>query len=84
VAAAFIEIRKASHSGHICVCGNAIGRGDQYKREAVPPWAFRYRDREGNIVDDGDGFWIVLNRCYNCMGGQGGGNEFQSTSRAIW
>jgi len=80
----FTEIRQAAHGGHICVCGTGIGRGDQYKREATPPWAFKYRDEEGNMVDVGEGLWIVLKRCYDCMGDQGGGNGIQSTSTFGW
>ena len=68
-ATAFIEIREAAHCDHVCVCGTPIGLGDNYKREAVPPWAFKYRDQEGNLVDEGEGLWIVIKICYNCMGG---------------
>lgn len=71
-ATSFVEIREAAHASHRCVCGQAIGHGDQYKREAIPPWAFRYRDREGNLVDEGEGTWLVIKRCYYCMGDQGG------------
>lgn len=72
MSSAFIEIRIASSSGHICVCGKTIAKGDEYKREAIPPWAFKYRNKEGCLINTGDGFWIVLNRCYNCMPNQGG------------
>ena len=74
---AFVEIREAAHQDHICVSGHSIGRGDQYKREAIPPWAFRYRDEEGSLVDEGEGFWIIIKRCWECIGGNGG--AFQST-----
>jgi hypothetical protein len=84
VTAAFIEIREASHGDHICVCGTSIGRGDQYKREALPPWSFRYYNNEGDLIDTGDGLWIVIKRCYNCMGNQGGADGLQSTHSSGW
>lgn len=55
-ASAFIEVRTASCE-HQCICGEVIGRGDQYKREAIPPWA-GYTD----------GTWLVIRKCYYCMG----------------
>lgn len=68
-AVAFVEVRSAAHDDHICVCGAIIGLGDYYKREAIPPWAFRYRDEEENLIDEGDGIWVIIKRCWDCMGG---------------
>lgn len=84
MSAVFVEVREAAHSNHVCVCGNNIGHGDQYKREAIPPWAFHARDEEGTLIDYGEGVWIVMKRCYNCMGDQGGDNGFSSTSGNYW
>lgn len=51
----FIEIRIAN-TFHTCTqCHAEIGRGDEYKREAVPPWEM-------------GGFWLVIKRCYHCRG----------------
>lgn len=79
---AFVEVREAAHPNHICICGNSIGLGDQYKREAVPPWAFRYRDENGQLVDEGEGIWLVLKRCWDCMGGTS--DALQSASQLGW
>lgn len=67
-ATCFIESRTAA-TDHLCTqCGGEIGRGDTYKREAVPPWAMHGRDEEGHWVDYGDGTWLVIRRCYYCIG----------------
>lgn len=71
-ATSFVEVREAAHSNHVCVSGCSIGWGDHYKREAIPPWAFKYKDEEGQTVDEGDGIWIVIKRCWDCIGGAAG------------
>jgi len=68
-ATSFVEDRIA-HRQHACSqCSESIGLGDIYKREAIPPWVFRYRDNEGHWVDVGEGIWIIVKRCYYCIGG---------------
>lgn len=68
-APSFVEDRVAKHE-HTCTqCSECIGSGDTYIREAIPPWAFRYRDEFGMLVDVGEDLWIVIKKCYNCIGG---------------
>lgn len=50
----YAEVRVARRT-HQCSCGQLIGRGDEYLRDAVPPWA---------LGDFGEGRWIVTKLCY--------------------
>ena len=81
MANSFVEVREANHEDHICVAGCTIGKGDQYKREAIPPWAFKYRDETGQLVDEGEGLWVVIKKCFDCLGGADG---FQETLGSVW
>jgi len=66
-ASVFNEIRTAAKS-HTCQCGDEIGKGDHYERNATPPWAFKFRNEIGEMEDYGEGLWIVVVRCHNCRG----------------
>lgn len=81
--AAFVENRTAN-TDHFCTqCPGVICPGDHYIREAIPPWAFRYRDQEDQLVDEGDGLWLIIKRCWDCLG-LGGSDAIQSTPTFGW
>lgn len=67
-ATSFIEVRIAKGDHQCTQCGEVIGQGFEYKREAIPPWAYQDYDDEGRLVNYSIGEWIVIKRCYWCMG----------------
>lgn len=55
----FTEERTAA-AVHACsLCSNPIGRGDQYKRTAIPPWG--YEDEVGGRYSTGE--WLIIKAC---------------------
>lgn len=52
---------------HACTqCGGPIGRGDNYKREAIPPWGYEDLGEDGAPVRYSIGEWLIIKRCYEC------------------
>jgi hypothetical protein len=54
---------------HACTtCGATIGRGDNYRRDAVPPWGYEERGEDGQPERYSIGLWTVRKMCTECAG----------------
>lgn len=56
---------QASAKSRECTCGASIGRGDHYRREAIPPWGYEDQGEDGPFRYS-IGEWLIITRCYEC------------------